>query len=210
MKKALIFDLDGTLWDACDAMAVSWTEALRAFSCNTHTVTRQMAADVMGMTNDAIARRFCPELDDAQRLQFIEQASSAHIRLVQQGHGQIFPGVTDTLRRLADDYFLAIVSNCTDGYIDAFLTYPGLDRLFSDYEYLRTGKPKSDNIRLVMERNRLTDALYIGDTMLDYEAAHTAGIPFLHAAYGFGHVPEGTPFLRSIRELPQAAAALLP
>ena len=34
-----------------------------------------------------------------------------------------------------------------------------------------------------------------------------AGVAFVHAAYGFGTVPEGTPAIRDIRELPAAAEA---
>lgn len=44
-----------------------------------------------------------------------------------------------------------------------------------------------------MERNQLKSAVYVGDTEGDENAAHTAGIPFIHAAYGFGKAknPEG-------------------
>ena len=40
-------------------------------------------------------------------------------------------------------------------------------------------------------------AVYVGDTAMDQEAAQKAGVPFLHAAYGFGDVtgaPEITQF----------------
>lgn len=51
-----------------------------------------------------------------------------------------------------------------------------------------------------MERNHLRRPVYVGDTAMDQEAARLAGIPFLHAAYGFGKV-EGAPELRSPLEL---------
>ena len=61
----------------------------------------------------------------------------------------------------------------------------------------RTGKQKWENIRLVVERNHLQRPVYVGDTAMDQEAAQKAGVPFLHAAYGFGDVtgaPEITQF----------------
>ena len=100
-------------------------------------------------------------------------------------------------------YFLAIVSNCQEGYIEAFLAYHGLEKYFDDTEnFGHTGHGKGDNIRLVVNRNRLEQAAYLGDTQGDWEAAREAGIPFIHAAYGFGTVPAGTPAIRSIQELP--------
>ena len=45
---------------------------------------------------------------------------------------------------------------------------------------------KAENIRLVVARNGLQHPVYVGDTKGDEEAAHAAGVPFVHAAYGFG------------------------
>ena len=75
--------------------------------------------------------------------------------------------------------------------------------LFLDYEeWERTGLTKGENIRLVMERNGYRKAVYVGDTRKDQEAAQAAGIPFVHAAYGFGEadVPDGT--IASLADLP--------
>ena len=40
----------------------------------------------------------------------------------------------------------------------------------------------------------------MGDTDWDYQAARRAGVPFIHAAYGFGQV-EGVPAIRRFGEL---------
>ena len=42
----------------------------------------------------------------------------------------------------------------------------------------------------------------IGDTVLDYEAACEAGVPFVHAAYGFGQVAQAEWHLDAISALP--------
>ena len=42
----------------------------------------------------------------------------------------------------------------------------------------RIGLDKGSNIRLVMERNNITQAVYVGDTQKDAAAAEKAGIPF--------------------------------
>ena len=60
MKKGLIFDLDGTLWDVGEAMAAIWTEALADFSCALREVTPDMIRSVMGMTEQQMWRNSAP------------------------------------------------------------------------------------------------------------------------------------------------------
>ena len=110
---------------------------------------------------------------------------------------------------IARGYQLAIVSNCQCGYIDAFLSSIGVADLFTDYEeWERTGLVKGENIRLVMERNHMSKAVYIGDTQKDQEAARLAGIPFIHAAYGFGKVQAPDAVIQSLAELPDVIDAM--
>ena len=64
-----------------------------------------------------------------------------------------------------------------------------------------TGVLKADNIRLVMERNGLKSAVYVGDTQGDADACKKAGIPMIYAAYGFGQVEEPQVTIASMEEL---------
>ena len=62
-----------------------------------------------------------------------------------------------------------------------------LEKYFSDFEMSgRTDLTKGENIKLVMERNGINNALYLGDTIGDQFAAKDAEIPFVFALYGFG------------------------
>ena len=63
-----------------------------------------------------------------------------------------------------------------------------------------TGLQKWGNIKLVVERNHLRRPVYVGDTIIDSDAAEKAGVPFLHAGYGFGTV-EGAVSAGSPKEL---------
>ena len=65
----------------------------------------------------------------------------------------------------------------------------GLAKFFIDFEsFGGTGLQKWQNISLIIERNCLDRAVYIGDIQSDCDAAKAAGIPFIHASYGFGTV----------------------
>ena len=76
-----------------------------------------------------------------------------------------------------------------NGYIEAFFEYYSLERYFTDYLcWGDTHKPKSETLKLIMQKNHCTSAVYVGDTQGDFDAASAAGIPFIHAAYGFGEL----------------------
>ena len=70
-------------------------------------------------------------------------------------------------------------------------------------EWGNTGLTKDKNIQLVMERNGYTKAVYIGDTEKDEAAANGAGIPFIHASYGFGKAKAPAAILKEFKDLPE-------
>ena len=71
-----------------------------------------------------------------------------------------------------------------------------------DYECPgRTGLSKGENNKIIIERNQLMNAVYVGDTKGDAESAKVAGIPFIFANYGFGDVDEYQYKINSFEEL---------
>lgn len=206
MKKDLLvmFDLDGTLWDSAQSVAESWNEIFAARDASLPMLTAEDIHRVMGMTMKEIAETLQPGMDPAWRDTVFDECCRHEVDYLYEHPGVLFPRLQETLEALRDDgYTMAIVSNCQRGYVESFLHGSGLGSLFADYEeWERTGLPKGENIRLVMERNGYTRAVYIGDTRKDEEAARVAGIPFIHAAYGFGdaEAPEGV--IGDISELP--------
>ena len=206
MKKGILFDLDGTLWDSAEGVAQAWNEVLEKMGRPERT-TVEGVHSVMGKTMDVIAVQMFPGETRENAIRILADCLDNENAYLREHGGVLYEGLEETLGRLRKaGYFLAVVSNCQSGYIEAFLAYHGLEKYFDDTEcYGDTGQGKGYNIRLVVERNRLENAFYLGDTQGDYDAAVEAGIPFLHAAYGFGTVPEGTPVLRDFRDLPEKA-----
>ena len=114
----------------------------------------------------------------------------------------LFPCVKETLGTLSERCLLFIVSNCQSGYIELFMEKTGIERYITDYEcFGNTGRGKGENIRLLMGRNHLNEAVYVGDTQGDYEAAASADVPFIFAEYGFGHVKNPYLAIGAIKEL---------
>ena len=212
MFDGLLFDLDGTLWDSVDSICLSWNRVLARLAPRfAGQVTRPRLIGCMGMLLPDIVKKLLPELPEGQMNGLLDGLLKEENDHVARHGGILYPRMPETLEILARDYPLFIVSNCQDGYIEAFFQAHGLGKYFTDYENPgRTGKPKGDNIALVVRRNGLRNPLYIGDTQGDCNAAAQAGVPFLHAAYGFGRIDHEVPRVEAFEEIPAAVERLSP
>lgn len=207
MKKGILFDLDGTLWDSSATVINSWNECIAKNTDLGLTFTQEQMRSYMGKTLDKIGDLMFPMLPPEERQRLMKKCSAYENEYLATHSSHIFPGERETLAKLHGEYFLAIVSNCQDGYIQRFLEQCGFGELFDDFECAgRTGLDKGGNIRLVIERNNLGKCVYLGDTELDGEAARKAGIPFIHAGYGFGSPDDCDARIADITELPAALA----
>lgn len=204
----LIFDLDGTLWDATDTVAAAWTRALRHLGEGGRVITAADIAAVMGKTHGEICTSVFPGLAEARRDVLVRACYAEEERLLRKRGGRLYPGVASGLSVLANRFRLFIVSNCQRGYIETFLACYGLAPLFTDSVcHGDTGSDKAENLRRLIARNALAAPLYVGDTDADRIAAECAGVPFIHARYGFGTMADGC---TAIDAFGQLADALLP
>lgn len=202
MFDSVIFDLDGTLWDAVPEIVQSWNEGMKKKGVHRAPLTIEEVRPCMGMEPNAIAARLFSGISPEEQLEILECCSIEECAYLAAHGSALFPGTAETLKTLGQRYALYLVSNCQDGYIQAFFQGTGMGTYFSGFECAgRTGMSKGKNIQLVMQREHLHSPVYVGDTILDYRASQEAGIPFVFAAYGFGDVA-GTPSVSSIRELP--------
>lgn len=200
---AIIFDLDGTLWDSTASIRDIWNTVIEQETKKPSRLTQEDIRALMGKTMEDIAAALFPDEPKNEQARLIGLCGEAENEYLSKRGAILYDGLKDTLRTLAKDHQLFIVSNCQNGYIQAFLHAHGLAGYFTDFEMSgRTGKPKWDNIRLLMERNGLTRAVYVGDTDGDQKAAKLAGIPLIFAAYGFGTVSKPDGIIHSLNELP--------
>lgn len=205
---AILFDLDGTLWDSAKQVADSWNIALADCPDVSLRFTTKMVRQSMGRVLEEIAGMWFPEMSPARREEVIRHAAEVELEYLKTHPGKLFPKARKTLAELSRSYELYVVSNCQVGYIEGFFEGTGLRKYFLDSECAgRTGKPKAENIHLVMKRNSLERCIYVGDTQKDCDAADGAGIPFVHAAFGFGQINRTVPRLEAFGDLPAFAAA---
>lgn len=209
MKKGILFDLDGTLWNSTPRLVESFNQVMARYPELGITITLERMESGMGMNRVDLRRHLFPTADEEMRETLIAECFAEEVVWLREHHGVAYPYLKETLEALSREYTLAIVSNCQEGYIEVFLDTLGVGEYVTDHECFATGLPKGENIKLVMERCGIQRAFYLGDTQGDLDAADLAGIPFVHAAYGFGSVDRETAKIASLKELPALAAKLL-
>ncbi len=206
MKKGIIFDLDGTMWDSSESVTAAYNIALEKGGYPLRLTLADVRA-AMGKTMVEIAHMYFDALDPDNAVNIMEKCIEEENEYLKTSGGVLYSGLEEVLKELrARGYFVACVSNCQAGYIEAFYEASGLGKYFDDKEcWGGTGLDKAGNIRLTADRNGLVSVIYVGDTDGDRISSEKAGVKFVHAAYGYGSVPEGTPKINSLRELPDLA-----
>ena len=210
MKKGIIFDMDGTLWDSAPEVVESWNEVIRQSGYQREPLTAEDMQSVMGKTMDVIADILFADLPKEQRMELLARCGDHENEYLREHGGTPYPKIRETLETLKKKYHLYIVSNCQSGYIEAFLDHYKLHDLIEDIEcYGNNEKSKGENIALLYQRNGLEDAVYVGDIQGDYDSSRQAGIKFIHAAYGFGSVSQKVPKINCFEELIEEADRVL-
>ena len=182
----IIFDLDGTLWDSCRVVSESWGQTLRESYGATGGPTESEVRGIMGMTAAQIAEALFSSFGD-RALEVCTRCITEENAYVAIHRGELYPRLGEMLAALSVRFPLFIVSNCLDGYIQAFLKSTGFEPYITDFACEGgTGLCKADNIALICRRHGLRAPVYVGDTGMDEKSAGAVGCPFIHAAYGFG------------------------
>ena len=199
---AIIFDLDGTLWNSTGCACAIWNRVLEKHNNISIRMTKERAEQLMGKTMEDIGKILFPELNEEERNAIVDEFGDEEVKYLAENGAILYEGLEEILKVLSRKYKLYIVSNCQDGYVSAFLQAHKLERYFFDIEMSgRTGLGKGNNIKLIMKRNNIKSAVYIGDTDGDEKSARFAGIPFIYAKYGFGEAVSPDAIITDISEL---------
>ncbi|MBQ9232795.1 MAG: HAD family hydrolase [Lachnospiraceae bacterium] len=201
--EAIMFDLDGTLWNATDNIIKAWDKAIGEFDeLKDRQISEKELQSVFGMPMDTITDILFPELSKERQDEVMQRCCEVENDYLNEHGGVLYPGLLDTLKKLCETHKLFIVSNGQAGYIESFLNSQDLWDYFTDIRNWGDNPvSKGENIKLVMEKNNIKSAVYVGDTKGDADSAAYAGIDFIFASYGFGDVKDYTYSIDSITGL---------
>ena len=186
MKKAIIFDLDGTLWETLDSYYESINEITKKY--NLDRINKELICKNYGNSKSDAAKMLFPNLNESMAFKLLDETDELIIKNLNNSGAYIYPGLEETLFNLKQKYNLYIISNSSNKkYIESFLISTKLFKYFDDYvaasEILLS---KGNAIIKLMDDYYIDKAIYVGDTKMDYEASLKAKIPFIQCLYGFG------------------------
>lgn len=172
---AMIFDLDGTLWD-------SWG----------------FYAEIISMAGGDRNRAINSLKEGVPIARLLREAGisgSSFRAMARQARGQLhlYAGVRDVLLVKKDSGVrMGIVTSLPRWIAAPMLEVTDLSPFFDtvvDWGRCRVPKPSADPILLALEDLGLSSdrtIWYVGDTIVDSRAARAAGLSFAWASYGYG------------------------
>ena len=117
---SIILDVDGTIWDTTPVVAKAWNKAIEALFPKVPRVTADILKGQFGKTMDVIGRNLFGDLSDSNQAILLKRCCvEEHLAIEQNEKDIAYEGVVETIRVLAANLPLFIVSNCQAGYINS-------------------------------------------------------------------------------------------
>ena len=175
----VIFDVDGTLLDSNDAHASVYVEALAKFG---HVVLFDQVRPLIGKGGDKVLPDLISVEKDSPEGKRIGDYRSELFKTKYVPNLQPFDGVRELLQRIRRDGLrLVVATSAAEDEADALLERTGAADLFekrTTSSDASQSKPDPDIVQAALQRTgvRADEAIMVGDTPYDIEAAGTAGV----------------------------------
>ena len=183
--KAILLDVDGTLVDSNGLHVEAWREAFRRHGKE---IPREDMHAQMGKGGDQIIEHF---LDEDERRRFGKAVDALHLELFvrhYQPRERALPGVRPLVERMkADGLRVVLASSAKDEEMKGHLSVLGIDDLLDERttaDDAGHSKPCPDIFQAALGDLDPKDAVVIGDTPWDAQAARKAGIPMIGVLTG--------------------------
>ena len=197
---ALIFDLDGTLWNVNECCTDAWNIVLEELGYDRRIAPEEMNS-CTGMPMDDIMKALLPGINHHHDELYIRFNSKEEELIGRQGT-YLYRGMKEGITELSGHFRVFIVSNCQGWYLNRFLDYSGIKERFSGWDcYGDSGMEKHLMISAMKEKNGIKRAIYIGDTLFDRDSACKSGTDFLQVTYGFGKPIDGEKHFAAFSDL---------
>lgn len=201
-RLAIFFDIDGTLINTGGAGATSWRLAFNELYGVPADIGKFSDA---GMTDPAVGRKTFVAVLQRQpgRAEFSRllerRLDHLHQAVANSEHYRVLDGVEDMLPNLIDrGCLLGLVTGNVEAAAHIKLHRANLNRFFSFGGYGSDSNDRAELTRIALSRAAFVygapvnsdQCLVVGDTPLDAEAAHGAGIECVNVASGAFNVDE--------------------
>jgi phosphoglycolate phosphatase len=205
---ALIFDIDGTLWDASQTSSEGWNNGLTTLNIPKRISASELRS-VKGQPYETCIDLLLPGLR-AQHSELLSTLNDSEMTAIKKKGGAFYKGAIEGLKELSKEYKLYIISNCQQWYLELFLEFSNTREILSGWDcHGASGLSKGEMIRRLIICHGLKNPTYIGDTEGDEAAARSACIDFIHVSWGFGKSMGGCRSMGTFSELVRYLHTLL-
>lgn len=190
MKKLVIFDLDGTLLNTIADLATATNQALQHYGYPTHEV--EAYRFFVGNGINKLFERALPETERTEenilkiRSQFVPYYDTHNADL-----SRPYPGIPELLRTLQQKGIkIAVASNKYQAATRKLIAHYFPEINFVEVLGQREGIPAKPDPSIVNEIKTKAgvdekEILYAGDSNVDMQTAHNAGVTAVGVAWGF-------------------------
>lgn len=181
-RKTAILDIDGTLIDSNDAHARAWVEAAEGFG---YEVAFEQVRPLIGMGGGKVLQALTSLRDSEPEGRELKNRAGEIFRERYLPGLEPTPGARALLQRLESDGIRRIVAtSASPDDVAALLKQAGVDDLVEKATSsgdVDQSKPAPDIVEAALEQAACTprQALMLGDTPYDIDAATEAGVPIV-------------------------------
>lgn len=184
-KPLVIFDLDGTLLDSLQDISAACNSALTENGLPARSIPEYRTFVGWGMDN-LIRKAMLPTVDEKLVQKIRSDYGELYIKVC-QGGCTLFDGVAELLGALRKAGILTgVVSNKPDSQTDA-VCKSSFGGLLDGWRGQQEGvpiKPDPAGIALLEQQLDAECIAYVGDSNVDIETGHNAGVPAIGVSWG--------------------------
>ncbi len=187
IRKTAIFDLDGTLHHTEKALVPAIQMAMSDLGFQP-----AAPADINALYGEPL-EIFCRKLlnSNDETCREFRNGIRSYQTITLHEKGALYPGTREMLSALqAMGFDLAICSNADLDYIELVTSSLGIADMFSLLEGKDDHASKTRRVKKIIENNRSSFSVMIGDRYHDINAAAENGIPSIGCLYGYGDQAE--------------------
>ncbi|WP_135504342.1 phosphoglycolate phosphatase [Roseovarius aestuariivivens] len=193
MTRAVIFDLDGTLIDSAPDIHAAANKVMARHGLAPF--TQQEARGFVGHGAGIFIERCLAARNAGDRPGLQAQALSDFLEIYETAfdHTVTYSGVTEALENLIEQgLVLGLCTNKPESPARAVLRHLDLARFFPVIiggDSLSQRKPDPAPLHAAISASGARDAVFVGDSEVDAETSHRAGIPFALFTEGYRKIP---------------------
>jgi phosphoglycolate phosphatase-like HAD superfamily hydrolase len=175
----ILLDVDGTLVNSNEGHARAWVDVGREFDLD---IRYEVVRSLIGMGGDKVIPKLTGWEKDSPRGKAIGDRHGEVFRERYLPNVRAFHGTHELLKFLGElGYPLVIATSAGKEDLDAILRHAKLESLIDDHTSsgeVDSSKPDPDIVHAALHKRNADarDALFIGDTPYDVEAATRAGV----------------------------------